>query len=145
MSLHIYQKFVVCAGLWVASALLCEAQSETMGSLQGKALDPARGPIAGARITAVPEGSAAGRSTVSDQDGRFSLPLEPGKYTLGVAKDGFIEASQSIQFPLRGSGRIDIVLQIAPVQVTVTVTENAGYRLETSSTATKTLTPLRDV
>src|SRR5262249_50269467 len=44
-----------------------------------------------------------------------------------------------------GSEPLDIVLQVAPVTGTVTVTERAGYLTEATSAATKTLTLLRDI
>ena len=73
------------------------------------------------------------------------MPLEPGSYTLKVAKDGFLEVSREIVFPLGASSVDDIRLQVAPVVASVTVTESPGYTVPASSTATKTLTPLRDV
>jgi catecholate siderophore receptor len=130
----------------VAGAFLCRLQAQSpQSSLQGKVLDPTRAPIAGAKATAIRKGGTSGPSAVSDQNGEFSLPLEPGKYTLRVAKDGFDEASRTISFPESGSEPHDIRLQVAPVRDTVTVTETPGYLTATTSTATKTLTPLRDV
>jgi catecholate siderophore receptor len=108
-------------------------------------LDPVGAPIGGAQVTAISTSHNSGPSVVSDQNGEFSLPLDPGSYMLKVAKDGFAEDSQMINLLQDGSEPRDIVLQVSPVRSAVTVTENAGYLTETSSTATKTLTPLRDV
>jgi len=130
----------------VATAFLCQAQAQPQQpSLQGKVLDPTRAPIAGAQVTAVPDRRTYGATAVSNQNGEFSLPLEPGKYTLSVAKDGFVEASQIVNLLQSDSEPLDIVLQVSPVRATVTVTESAGYLTAASSTATKTLTPLRDI
>lgn len=94
----------------------------------------------------IPEGRSSGPSLVSDRNGEFSLPLEPGRYTLKVVKDGFIEASQVVQLPQGGSETsLDIVLQVLPMRSVVTVAESAGYITGATSTATKTLTELRDV
>ncbi len=108
-------------------------------------IDPARAPVAGAQITAISDGRAAASSALSDQNGGFSLPLEPGKYTLNVAKEGFVEASRIVDLPSTGSDLPDILLQVPPVRETVTVTDSAGYLAPASSTATRTLTPLRDI
>src|SRR4030081_832475 len=107
--------------LLVAGAFLCRLQAQSPQSfLKGKVLDPTRAPIAGAKATAIPKGGTSGPSAVSDQNGEFYLPLEPGKYTLRVSKDGFNEASQPVSVPQSRSGPNEIsepheiVLQVAP-------------------------------
>jgi len=130
----------------LAGTLLGHLQSQPLqSSLRGKILDPTRAPIAGAQVTAIPPDRTSGPSVLSDQNGEFSLPLEPGTYILKVAKDGFIETSQTFNLPQAGSESRDIILQVGGVHETVTVTESAGYQVAAISTGTKTLTPLRDV
>jgi len=51
-------------GLLVA-ATRAHAQAPTEFTVQGTVLDPMRMPIAGARITAVPDGQTSGASTVT--------------------------------------------------------------------------------
>jgi catecholate siderophore receptor len=132
----------------MAFALICQLRAQQAGSssiLEGRVLDATGAPVAGAHTTAVPKGDAAGLSVDTGADGRFSLTLEPGSYTLKVAKNGFLEVSRDIVLPLSTSGIDDIHLQVAPVVASVTVTESPSYGVPASSTATKTLTPLRDV
>jgi catecholate siderophore receptor len=124
----------------VCVAATIQAQPNPM-TLKGTVLDPTRMPVPGARITATIDGRAGGPAILSDQYGEFSLSLEPGKYSLSVAKDGFV----TVGLPLEGSGLLEIVLQVAPVRDVVTVTENSGYLTPATATATKTLTPLQDV
>jgi catecholate siderophore receptor len=112
--------------------------------IRGRVLDPTRAPVPGARITATLDGRLAGQPMVSDQNGEFSLTIEPGKYLLSVTKEGFVTASQPASLQ-EGSAPLEIVLQVAPVRNVVTVTENAGYLTTATATATKTLTPLEDV
>ncbi|MGA9769987.1 MAG: TonB-dependent siderophore receptor [Blastocatellia bacterium] len=112
--------------------------------LRGKVLDPARAPIAGAHITATPDGSSSGFSVVSDQFGEFSLPLKAGNYTLKVNAQGFEESSQTVTINQSDSALLELVLEITKVQNTITVV-GTDYRTLTVSSATKTLTPLRDV
>ena len=90
-------------------------------------------------------GPTADSGANSGIDGRFSLTLEPGSYTLKVTKDGFLEVSREIALPLSNPRINDIRLQVAPVVASVTVTESPGYAVPYSSAATKTLTPLRDI
>src|SRR5438067_1851549 len=96
-------------------------------TLKGTVLDATLAPVPGARITATIDGSAGGPPIFSDQYGEFSLSLEPGKYTLSAAKEGFVTVSQTVGLPREGSGLLEIVLQVTPVRDVVTVTENSGY------------------
>lgn len=128
-----------------AATLVCQIQAQSpRSSLQGKVLDPARAPIAGARITAVPEGRASGPSTLSDQAGVFSLTLEPGNYAVTIVADGFEEISQTVNLTSVSRAPLTVVLQIASLHNTVTVI-GTDYRTVTINSATKTLTPLRDI
>src|SRR5258706_9497217 len=66
----------------VVGAILYQAQAQSPRIYQGRVLDSTRAPIAGAQVKVAPEGLGADLSTVSDQNGEFSLPLESGKYSL---------------------------------------------------------------
>jgi catecholate siderophore receptor len=115
-------------------------------ALSGTISDPMQAPIAGAHVSAVADGRASGPSTVTDQRGAFVLMLTPGLYTLTIAAPGFIEQSQRIDARPRGSAARDVVLRIAGVHETVTVSAVAGgYEVPAIRTATKTATPLLDV
>src|SRR5678815_2242512 len=56
----------------------------TESSLSGRVLDPSDAAVVGAQIIAIPEGSATGLQTTSDQTGQFTMKLAPGKYTVRV-------------------------------------------------------------
>ena len=114
-------------------------------SIEGRVLDATRAPIAGAHVTAVPDDQGAGPSTVTDQRGAFTLMVDPGRYTIKVAADGFLEASQRVNARQAGVEPQEFVLTIAGVREAVTVSATVGDRLETIDSATKTPTPLRDV
>ena len=74
---------------------LALAQTPVAGfSLEGRVFDSFQAPIAGARVTAVPDGQTSGPSVITDQRGGFMLKLAPGPYRLTVMADGFIEQSQ---------------------------------------------------
>jgi catecholate siderophore receptor len=113
-------------------------------SLRGKVVDPARAPIAGARITAVPEGSASGTTATSDQAGEFVLALEPGLYAVTILAEGFEESSQSVTLSKSDREVLSVTLTIAGQHDAVTIV-GTDYRVPTISSATKTLTPLRDL
>lgn len=133
-----------CAML-AAGTLLSHVQAQSSRpSLRGKVVDPASAPIAGARVTAVLDGRASGLSTVSDQSGEFSLALDPGNYAVTIVAEGFQEASQTVVFTDNGSAFLTVLLQIAAQHNTVTV-NGADYQVVAINSATKTLTPLRDI
>ena len=128
-----------------AATLVCQIQAQSSrSSLQGKVLDPAGAPIAGARITATPEGRASGPSTLSDEAGEFSLALEPGNYAVTIVGEGFEETSQIVNLTTAGRAPLTVMLQIGSLHNTVTVV-GTDYRTVSINSATKTLTPLRDL
>jgi len=130
--------------IFMALGLVLQVHAESANSeaLEGRILDPAGAPISGVHVTVVPKGGLPGASADSTPEGRYSLVLEPGAYTLKVAKEGFVETVREVVLP---SSANDITLQVAPVVASVTVTESAAYLAPASRTATKTLTLLRDV
>ena len=133
-----------------AGVLLCNLHAEPAPappptpSLQGSVFDPSRTPIPGASVTAVLAGRTLGQSTNSGQAGEFGLFLQPGSYVLRISADGFKDSTQTVTVGGAASAPLEIILDVAPRQDMVTVTETANYQILTSS-STKTVTPLRDV
>lgn len=113
-------------------------------TLRGRVLDPARAPIVDARITAVLDGRASGPSTVSDQAGEFLLALEPGNYSVTIIAEGFQETSQVVHLTKAGPEYLTVTLQVAGQHDTVTIV-GTDYKTVAVNSATKTLTPLRDI
>ena len=114
----------------------------------GRVVDPVRAPIVGARIVAVADNPTAGATAVSDERGEFTLTLAPGRYTLTVAADGFVDAAIAITAAANGEESREFLLRVAGVRETVTVSATAaqaGYQVPAIASSTKTLTPLRDV
>ena len=126
--------------------MLCHAQGmNAQPKLRGKILDPNRAVVAGARVVAEAKGRPSGSSAVTDEGGEFTLTLEPGEYTLKVTAPGFAEATRVLTLGRADSGPLEIVLQVAGATSSVTVTDSAGYQVEAVGSATRTLTPLRDI
>jgi len=119
-------------------------ESAMLSQLRGKVLDPNRAAIAGAKITAVMRGQLDA-SSLTNANGEFSLTLEPGEYTLRVSAEGFADTSLTVRSKPTSFEPLEILLQPAGQSATVTITDMAGYEAFTVSSATKTLTPLRDV
>jgi catecholate siderophore receptor len=130
---------ILLAVVIVASA---HVQSRQL-ALKGKVVDPARAPISDARITAIQDGRESGPSTVSDQAGEFALMLQPGVYALKITADGFTESVQTVSLK-SSSESISVTMQVEGQHNTVTVI-GTDYQTVAVSSATKTLSPLRDV
>lgn len=138
--------FYLFSAVLIAGALFCQAQvSGGRVQLQGRILDPNRAIVEGAKVTALAKGHSAAVSTQTDKNGEFSLALEPGEYTLTVSGGGFLETAQTISISQSGIGTVEIVLQIAGANAIVTVGDEASYKVDAVTSATKTLTSLRDV
>ena len=127
--------------------LLCQAQvAPAQPVFGGKVLDPNRAVVTGAQVVMEAKGRSSVVTAVTDQNGDFSLALEPGEYTLKVIAPGFAEASQAVVVGhVNSASPVEIVLQVAGAVSTVTVTDSAGYQVEAVGSATRTLTPLRDI
>jgi len=133
--------FILCFAILIASAF---AQTPAKKLLfRGKVVDPNRAAVAGADIWASGRGLPSS-SAVTDRNGEFSLMLEPGQYNVRVVADGFSEASETVNLDNPQNAQpLEIVLSVAPSSATVTITD--AYGVSAVSTATKTLTPLRDI
>ena len=128
----------------VAATGLIWAQNPQL-SVRGRVVDPAKAALPGATVSVIATQGAIARTTVTNQQGEFSLAVETGTYTLKIEKDSFAEAERSIQITKDPLDLNEIVLQLAPVLARVEVVDRAGYLTAATSTATRTLTPLRDV
>src|SRR4051812_32808280 len=132
--------------LLLTCASLADAQVITQPSIRGRVLDPNHAAVAGARVIAEARGRSAGLSATTDQNGEFSLTVEPGEYTIRVIADGFSEASQTVSLSQSDSASLEVILQVSGVAGSVTILDTGGgYQTDVIGSATKSLTPLRDV
>jgi catecholate siderophore receptor len=111
--------------------------------LRGKVVDPNRAAIPGADVWTSGNGLPSGSAT-TDRNGEFSLMVQPGEYQVRVAAEGFSEVIEKVNpATVTASQSIEIVLEVAPSSASVTITDS--YGVSSVNTATKTLTPLRDI
>ena len=111
--------------------------------LRGRVVDPNRAAIPGADI-GISGGTLPSSTAVTDRNGEFSVTLDPGEYSVRVIAEGFSEVTQQVNLKT-SSQPLEIVLPVGPSNATVTITDIAAYGVSSISTATKTLTPLRDI
>ncbi len=117
---------IVFASLLLMPATAFAQQSASSG-LVGQVTDASQAAIPGATVTVTNVGTNAQRTTVTDGEGRFSVPaLPPATYHIKVELQGFRTAELQ-NFVLRQgeTARPAIALGIATVSESVTVTGEA--------------------
>ena len=92
----------------------CFGQTSSTGALVGEVLDPAGRGIGQASVEAKNQAIAVSRSTVTDDDGHFALPLlPPGTYRVEVVKNGFAQAvATHVQLSVTESIRVSIAMKV---------------------------------
>jgi catecholate siderophore receptor len=135
------------AGIRILIVYACLAQlgasqigAQPMPAISGRVVDQSHSAVAGARITL-----SRGDEAISDADGSFSLAGAPGDCVLTISARGFSPASRSIAIANQALALGDVVLEVEPMRSAVLVSESASYQLEAVRSASKTLTPLRDL
>jgi catecholate siderophore receptor len=128
--------FVIMA-LILGYATVATAQSEW----QGRVVDENGAAIPFAQIVIKKEGRTVS-STLSDSEGRFSIPPEE-KLTLTVTAEGFEAITRGFSTSDRNKS-FDVILQVRPYTATVSITDS-GYQASGFSSALKSTLPLRDV
>jgi hypothetical protein len=119
-------------------ALVCMALATQLraDAISGTVKDPSGAVVAGARIEISGGGLAQAIVLTSDETGKFAAPnLNPGSYSVRVAKDGFDDLVTAVE--LKGAAQLTLRLTIAAQKTSVNVSEknsafansDAGYRL----------------
>ena len=139
------RRWLLLTALTILLPLRLAASPAAQASLKGRVLDPSRAPIVAAHVTATPDDHSAGVSATTDDRGEFTLVLLPGSYTIAVVADGFEPTSERVTVQPGVVAIPEFVVQIAGFQDAVTVSAPGSYEVDEISSATKTLTPLRDV
>jgi len=129
--------------LTVPQALAGQAGAASTGvTFTASVVDATGAAIAGANVSL-----DAGRTTVatSNQWGAFALALSPGRHQLTVTSPGFEPLAVVVSVPATGTESRTITLKVAGFQDTVNVQAPPRYSTPSIASATKLLTPLRDV
>jgi outer membrane cobalamin receptor len=105
---------------------LTQAHATIFSQVHGVVHDPQHRPIAGARIQLHAANSAFVQTTLTAQDGSFSIPSIPlGDYILTISQSGFATAKQAITIASDTSPILHVELQLGTVQQTTIVTADA--------------------
>lgn len=99
--------------------------AQTGSQITGEVSDTSGASIAGAKVIATNTETQVARETATNASGTYNFSLlQPGKYIVTVAKDGFKGARQeNIGLDVNAILRLDIKLEIGAISESVTVSE----------------------
>jgi hypothetical protein len=131
---------LLLVGALVAHALPAAAQSQaTTAEINGRIVDAQGGVLPGVTVTARAEATGYVRSTVTNAEGYFGLPLLPtGQYELTMELPGFATGSRQVLLTVGATVTVNQTLQVTGVAETISVT--AATPLVETTTAVRTST-----
>lgn len=113
--------------IWFAASI--HANAQTGGRIAGTVKDPSGAVIANSSVTLIHLGTRMTQDTKSNASGVFTFPVVPiGQYELDVIADGFAPYKQTSQLKIdvNSALAIDVVLQVAGDNSSVTISENTA-------------------
>ena len=135
-------KFIALSALLMSFALFAGsafAQTSSTGSIEGSVTDQAGAAVPGVSVRVTSPNLISAQTATSDQGGRYRiLNLPPGKYLVTIEADkGFAKFERSdVEVNLSRSSQVEIQLQPAGAQASVTITDTAGAAVDVSGTTT---------
>src|SRR5262245_35596637 len=112
--------------------------------LTGTVRDPNLAAIHDAEVSVTSRGFS--KTARTDENGSFAISLPPGDYLVTAAARGFETATTRVRVGDETRKVIELTLRVAGSTDVVTIvgSDDIGYHAESISSATKTLTALRD-
>jgi carboxypeptidase family protein len=122
------------------------AQNQTTAEISGIVIDASSATVPNAVITAIKKETGIERTTHSNSDGQYTLPLlPPGTYMLTVKAQGFQTVTrEGIAVAIDQTVRVDFRLQVGSVTAAIEVQTEAPM-IETSNPNTTTTIDERDL
>lgn len=128
------RQILFAAILAVNLTFAVSAQTES-ARIQGTVTDAAGAIVAGATVKVTSIGTSREVSTVSSDDGSYSiLALQPGRYQIEVTGANFKTTKQEVTLEVAQNASLDFVLEAGAVTETVTVVDEIP-QVETSTSA----------
>jgi hypothetical protein len=126
--------FYCLALILILAPLYAPAEGSNSSTVRGTVTDPTGAVIPGALIHLVNEVSGLDRTTTSDAAGQFNfsnIPFNP--YRMSITANGFAPLSQSFEIRSVLGTNLNLILQVAAADATVTV-QSSGDLIETDPT-----------
>jgi hypothetical protein len=122
--MRIIESRVVAIAYFLTSFAVPSLNAQATGTLRGQAIDPSAAVVAG--VTVQVAGNGVTRATKTDAQGRYSLTLPPGKYSVQASAPGFQNFTQAdVNVSAGQTTSLDIPLQIVAEAQQVQVTAQA--------------------
>src|SRR3569832_1450916 len=132
-------KFVALSALLASFALFAGsvfAQSSTTGSIEGTVTDSTGAAVPGVAVRVTSPNLISAQTATTDDSGRYKiLNLPPGRYAVAVeATKGFAKFEKNdVEVNLSRTSSVDVQLQQAGAQASVTITDTAGAAVDVSN------------
>ncbi|HET9402561.1 MAG TPA: TonB-dependent receptor [Candidatus Acidoferrales bacterium] len=123
-----FLKFVPAFALWcfLPFVLFPQTSGSASSVLRGTITDPSGRAISGAKISVEAIGSntggASANEATSGDDGRFELPLTPGRYRISVARISFAKYEREVNVSGGATQELQVSLALEPLSSSVVVT-----------------------
>jgi outer membrane receptor protein involved in Fe transport len=127
---------LMCFALFAGSAV---AQTSTTGSIEGTVTDTAGAAVPGIAVKVTSPNLISAQTATTDSNGHYRVGnLPPGKYAVLVEADkGFAKYEKGdVEVNLSRTSSVEIQLQPAGAQASVTVTDTAGAAVDVSGNTT---------
>ena len=135
-------KFIALSALLMSFALFAGsvfAQTSTTGSIEGSVTDTTGASVPGISVRVTSPNLISAQTAVTDEGGRYRiLGLPPGKYAIAIeANKGFAKFDKTdVEVNLSRNTSVEIQLQPAGAQASVTITDTAGAAVDVSGNTT---------
>src|SRR5690349_19517857 len=135
-------KFIALSALLTCFALFAGsvfAQTSTTGSIEGAVIDSTGAAVPGVAVRVTSPNLISAQTATTDDAGRYKiLNLPPGRYAVTVeAEKGFAKLEKTeVEVNLSRTSAVEIQLQPAGAQASVTITDTAGAAVDVSGTTT---------
>jgi catecholate siderophore receptor len=128
---------------FTAAGVFCQ-DSAPLLNVHGRIVDQNGALVVGAKVTlSAPQQPSV--SAVTDESGEFTALVPENDYNMSVSAPGFEKLSQKLSVHGSQTTPVEIALAMGGLDAFVTVTGGGEYGIATTSSATKTMTALRDI
>ena len=127
---------LACFALFAGSVF---AQTSTTGSIEGTVTDSTGAAVPGVAVRVTSPNLISAQTATTDDSGRYRISnLPPGRYAVTVESDkGFAKFERTeVEVNLSRTSAVEIQLQPAGAQASVTITDTAGAAVDVSGTTT---------
>lgn len=127
---------------WLSAGTAFGQATGTTGSINGRVADSSGGVLPGVTVSATSPSLMGVQTSVTDEGGNYRFPaLPPGTYAISYELAGFKTLQRTgIQITINFTATVNVVLEVATIEETVTVTGDSPVIDATSTSVQQTFT-----